>query len=60
MAHSNRVTTCLALHQAGVSEDDIAHCSCWQVPSVRFYIWESYSKLGELTQKAITGAALTT
>ena len=25
MAHSNRVTACLALHQAGVSEEEIAH-----------------------------------
>jgi hypothetical protein len=60
MAHSNRVTACLALHQAGVSEEEIAHHLRWQVPSVRFYIRESYSKLGDLTQKAVAGAALTT
>ena len=60
VAHSNRVTACLALHQAGVLEEEIAHRLRWQVPSVRFYIRESYSKLGDLTQRAVAGAALTT
>ena len=59
VAHSNRVTACLALHQAGVVVEDIAFRLRWQVPSVQFYIRESYSKLGELTQKAVAGAALT-
>jgi DNA-binding NarL/FixJ family response regulator len=60
VAHSNRVTACLALHQACVLEEEIAHRLRWQVPSVRFYIRESYSKLGDLTQRAVAGAALTT
>jgi hypothetical protein len=60
VAHSNRVTACLALHQAGVNEEEIAHRLRWQTPSVRFYIPESYSKLGDLTQRAVAGAALTT
>jgi hypothetical protein len=60
MAHSNRVTACLALHQAGVVVEDIAFRLRWQVPSVQFYIRESYSKIGDLTQKAVAGAALTT
>jgi hypothetical protein len=59
VAHLNRVTACLALHQAGVTIDDIAFCLRWQVPSIQFYIRERYSKLGELTQKAVAGAALT-
>jgi DNA-binding NarL/FixJ family response regulator len=60
VAHSNRVTACLALNQAGVALEDIAFRLHWQVPSVQFYMRESYSKLGELTQKAVAGAALTT
>jgi DNA-binding NarL/FixJ family response regulator len=60
VAHSNRVTACLALHQAGVNEEEIAHRLRWKPPSVRFYICESYSKLGDLTQRAVAGAALTT
>jgi hypothetical protein len=60
VAHSNRVTACLALHQAGVTMEDIAFRLRWQVPSVQFYIRESYATLGNLTQKDIAGAALTT
>jgi hypothetical protein len=60
MAHSNRVRACLALHQAGVVVEDIAFRLRWQVPSVQFYIHESYSKIGDLTQKAVAGTALTT
>jgi hypothetical protein len=60
VTHSNWVTACLALHQAGVHEEEIAHCLRWQTPSVRFYIHESYSKLGDLTQRVVAGAALTT
>jgi hypothetical protein len=60
VAHSNRVTACLALHQAGVKEEDIAFRLRWEVPSVKFYIRESYSKIGDLTQQAVAGAALTT
>lgn len=60
VSHSNRVTACLALNQADVSVEDIAFRLRWQVPSVQFYIRESYSKIGDLTQKAVAGAALTT
>jgi hypothetical protein len=60
MAHSNWVTACLALHQVGVVVEDIAFCLRWQVPSVQFYICESYSKIYDLTQKAVASAALST
>jgi hypothetical protein len=60
IAHSNRVTACLALHQASVIPEDITFRLHWQVPSVQFYIRESYATLGKLTQKAVAGAALTT
>jgi DNA-binding CsgD family transcriptional regulator len=60
MTHCNRVTVCLTLHQAGISEEEIAHHLQWQAPSVGFYIRESYSKLGDLTQKAVASAALMT
>jgi hypothetical protein len=50
----------LALHQAGVNEEEIAHRLRWQAPLVCFYIRESYSKLSDLTQRAVAGAALTT
>jgi hypothetical protein len=60
VAHSNRVTACLALHQAGVTPEDIVFRLHWQVPSVQFYIRESYATLGDLTQKAVAGAVLTT
>jgi hypothetical protein len=60
LAHSNWVTACLALNQANVCIEDIAFRLRWQVPSMQFYIRESYSKIGNLTQKAVAGAALTT
>jgi hypothetical protein len=60
VAHSNRVTACLALHQAGVNKEEIAHRLRWQTPSVCFYIRESNSKLRNLTQRAVARAALTT
>jgi hypothetical protein len=60
MAHSNRVTACLALHQADIPVEVIAFCLRWTVPSVQYYIRESYSKIGEYTRKAVAGAALTT
>jgi hypothetical protein len=60
VVHFNHVTACLALHQAGVTPEDIAFRLRWQVPSIQFYIHESYATLGDLTQKAITGAVLTT
>jgi hypothetical protein len=60
MAHSNRVTACLALHQADLPAEVIAFRLRWTVPSVQFYIRESYAKIGEYTRKAVAGAALTT
>jgi hypothetical protein len=41
VAHSNRVTACLALHQAGVNKEEIAYRLRWQPPLVRFYLRES-------------------
>jgi hypothetical protein len=61
VVQSNRVTACLALHQAGITLEDIAFHLHWQVPSVPFYIHESHATLTKLlTQKAVAGAVLTT
>jgi hypothetical protein len=54
MAHSNRVTACLALNQANISVEDIAFRLCWQVPSIQFYIRESYPRIGDLTPRKLS------
>jgi len=56
MSHSNRVMAAVALHNAGVQEEVIAHCLNWTMESVKFYIRDCFNAVGSLTLKAIKGA----
>jgi hypothetical protein len=55
-SHSNRVTAAVALHQGGLSIDDIAHRLRWQPQSVAFYLRETSTDIGDYTSRAILGA----
>jgi hypothetical protein len=57
VSHSNRVTAAVALRAAGLSIEDIAHRLRWKAASVETYLRECYQSIGDVTQKAITGAA---
>jgi hypothetical protein len=57
VAHSNRVTAAVALRAAGLSIEDIAYRLRWKAASVETYLRECYQSIGDVTQKAITGAA---
>jgi hypothetical protein len=57
VSHSNRVTAAVALRAAGLSIEDIAHRLRWKAASVETYLRECYQAIGDITQKAITGAA---
>jgi hypothetical protein len=56
MSHSLRVTAAVALHNAGVSLDDIAFRLRWNSDAVKLYIRDCYRTIGELTCKALAGA----
>jgi hypothetical protein len=57
VSHSNRVTAAVALRAAGLSIEDIAYRLRWKAASVETYLRECYQSIGDVTQKAITGAA---
>jgi hypothetical protein len=57
VSHSNRVTAAVALRAAGLSIDDIAYRLRWKAESVETYLRECYQSIGDVTQKAIAGAA---
>jgi hypothetical protein len=57
VSHSNRVTAAVALRAAGQSIADIAFRLRWKAESVETYLRECYQCIGDLTPKAITGAA---
>ena len=56
MSHSLRVTAAVALHNAGVSLDDIAFRLRWNSDAVKLYIRDCYRTIGELTCRALAGA----
>ena len=58
MAHSNCVTTAIALYSAGVLIPEIAHCLQWSMESVEHYLHDCFKALAPLTEKAIKGAYL--
>jgi hypothetical protein len=57
VSHSNRVTAAVALRAAGQSIADIAFRLRWKAESVETYLRECYQCVGDLTQKAVAGAA---
>jgi hypothetical protein len=57
VSHSNRVTAAVALRAAGLSIDDIAYRLRWKAASVETYLRECYQSIGDVTQRAIAGAA---
>lgn len=57
VSHSNRVTAAVALRAAGISIDDIAYRLRWKAASVETYLRECYQAIGDITLKAIPGAA---
>jgi hypothetical protein len=57
VSHSNRVTAAVALRAAGLSIEDIAYRLRWKAASVETYLRECYQSIGDITQKAIAGAA---
>lgn len=56
MAHSIRVTACVALHSAGESEFVIAFRLRWTVQSVMHYIRDCSQHVGDLCQAVLSGA----
>ena len=56
MAHSVRVTACVALHTAGQTEFVIAFRLRWTVQSVAHYIRDCSQHVGELCQAVLSGA----
>lgn len=56
MSHSLRVTAAVALHNAGVSLDDIAFRLRWNSDAVKLYIRDCYRTIGDLTSRALVGA----
>jgi hypothetical protein len=55
VAHSNRVTAAVCLHQGGASIDEIAFRLRWQPGSVPTYLRECFQGVGDILQKAIIG-----
>jgi hypothetical protein len=53
MAHSLRVTACVALHQAGVPAEDIAFRLRWNIESVKFYLRDCSCDIGSFLTQAI-------
>jgi hypothetical protein len=56
VAHSNRITAALALHAHGKDAQDIANRLRWDVRTVKHYLRECQSQIGDLTSAAIEGA----
>jgi hypothetical protein len=56
VAHSLRVSACVALHNAGVSLDDITFCLRWNSDAVKAYICDCARTVDELTGRVISGA----
>lgn len=56
VTHSNRVTACVALKNAGVDIDDIAFRVCWSPESICFYTRDCFKTIGPFTEMAIIGA----
>lgn len=56
MSHSLRVTAAVALHNAGVSLEDIAFRLRWNSDAVKLYIRDCYRTIGDLTCRALAGA----
>jgi hypothetical protein len=54
--HSIRIMAAVALHNAGVSEDDISFRLRWNSDAVKFYLRDCCRTIGDLTAKAIVGA----
>jgi hypothetical protein len=55
-SHSNRVTAAVALSQANLSYDEIAHRLRWKRESVEWYLRETTHDIGQFTASAIIGA----
>jgi hypothetical protein len=56
VAHSLRVSACVALHNAGVSLDDITFRLRWNSDAVKAYIRDCARTVDELTGRVISGA----
>jgi hypothetical protein len=55
VAHSNRVTAAVYLHQGGATIDEIAFGLRWQPGSVPTYLHKGFQGVGDILQKAIDG-----
>jgi hypothetical protein len=55
-SHSNRITAAVALNQAKLDIDTIAHRLRWQRESVAHYLRETSQDIGEYTASAIIGS----
>jgi predicted metalloenzyme YecM len=55
-SHSNRITAAVALNQAKLDIDTIAHRLRWQRESVAHYLRETTQDIGEYTASAIIGS----
>ena len=56
MAHSVRVTACVALHAEGQSEFVIAFRLRWSPQSVMHYIRDCAQQVGDLCKAVLSGA----
>ena len=56
MSHSIRVFACVALKNAGVSEEDIVYRLRWNSDAVKFYTRDCYRLSDTLTGQALLGA----
>jgi hypothetical protein len=56
VAHSNRVTAAVALHNAGQTDEAIAWRLRWKRESVEHYIRETHTRVGAITDLAVKGA----
>jgi hypothetical protein len=57
-SHSIRITAAVALFNAGVSLDDIAHRLRWNSDAIKLYIRDCSRLIGTVTQQVIYGAYL--
>lgn len=58
VSHSNRVTAAVALHNAGVSIEDISFRLRWNSDAVKFYLRDCFKSIGTFTSQALAGAYL--
>lgn len=58
MSHSLRVTAAVALHNAGVSIDDISFRLRWNSDAVKLYLRDCWRLVGPVTEQAVSGAYL--